>query len=174
MSIGWNDQTLQSACLSDEIENIIPSHCLTCFCSQGNVEMSKRVQPQSMSSPVSPSKQPHESMNAFELMASALDISSILEKRLDSALRKFHWTTRKVPSEIWYAIEEAVSCEGGTLREEDFPWRLVPSSCTTFVSFSTLRQHRLFYSARCRQAWILYYLFSTSLPPVIAKVKIWT
>ena len=67
-------------------------------------------------------------MNAFELMASALDISSILEKRLDSALRKFHWTTRKVPSEIWYAIEEAVSFEGGTLREEDFPWRSVPFS----------------------------------------------
>ena len=75
--------------------------------------------------PISPQK-PNSSMNAFELMASALDISSILGKQSEGRLKKYHFTSRMPPVNIWRGLEAAVSERGGSLKEVEYPWRCIP------------------------------------------------
>ncbi len=54
-------------------------------------------------------------MNAFQLMASALDISAILEDRLESRSLNTRFLSKAQPGAVISYLEEAASSRGGRL-----------------------------------------------------------
>lgn len=62
---------------------------------------------------------PSISLNAFQLMNSALDISAIFERRDDVVLRATRFTSKAAPPDILQHLESAIAKRGGTSRRRD-------------------------------------------------------
>jgi len=84
------------------------------------------------------------SMNAFQLMASALDISAILEDRMESRSLNTRFLSKAQPGAVIAYLEEEASTRGGRLvRSNDCRYKVVAAQtqkgkCTANVDFVTV------------------------------------
>jgi hypothetical protein len=70
---------------------------------------------ESLQQAVAKRPKPAGSMNAFELMASALDISAILEDRMESRSLNTRFLSKAQPGIVIQYLEEAATARGGRL-----------------------------------------------------------